>query len=157
VNDDSSEQADPQEGFRRIRDVFAEAAINCSFCGKDEAQVGRLVAGPRPLCICRACIESSSSLLLGRPATAGPLFQVAVKRSARCSFCNTKRRRVWKLLERAGRHLCSGCVEIANRIVADGGEGSVTAATAAELQQRNRQHWVWHLSGGDFILSVRWR
>ncbi len=41
----------------------SEQSIRCSFCGKRETQVARLIAGPG-VCICSDCVQACSDLLL---------------------------------------------------------------------------------------------
>jgi hypothetical protein len=43
--------------------------LRCSFCGKNEKEVGRLVAGARAM-ICDDCVESSSRIIAASPAAA---------------------------------------------------------------------------------------
>ena len=56
--------------------MFKLRHLRCSFCGKSEAEVLKLVAGPR-VYICDGCVEVASRLMEGgshddRPHTAGP-------------------------------------------------------------------------------------
>ncbi|MDP3984793.1 MAG: ClpX C4-type zinc finger protein, partial [Acidimicrobiia bacterium] len=39
-------------------------ALRCSFCGRSEGDVGRLVAGPKRVAICDACIELAHDVTL---------------------------------------------------------------------------------------------
>lgn len=41
-----------------------DSRIRCSFCGKSEGQVKKLVAGPNGVCICDECIELCSEILM---------------------------------------------------------------------------------------------
>lgn len=43
--------------------------MTCSFCGKGESEVQRLVAGPAPVAICDECVALAAEVLL---ATAPP-------------------------------------------------------------------------------------
>ena len=132
-------------------------ANGCSFCGKGEAQVGALVAGPAALRICDECIESSSSLLLDRTMAPAPTFRLSAERSACCSFCGMKANRVWKLLQGVGHSICSECVELANLIAAGNDDRSANRSNVEALQQLNKKRWVWDLSWGGFRFMVRWR
>jgi ATP-dependent protease Clp ATPase subunit len=134
-----------------------EATTNCAFCGNDEAQVRKFIAGPGALRICGECVESGSSLLLERGMNAVPSFRIATGRSALCSFCHRRQNQIWKLIERAGHCICSECVELANLILTDKGGGPTEAANAAELTQRNRKRRVRNFSWGDYNFAVRWR
>jgi hypothetical protein len=46
--------------------MFRLRQLRCSFCGKKEAEVSKLVAGPRVL-ICDACVAAASRLMEGGP------------------------------------------------------------------------------------------
>ena len=41
---------------------MARDSIRCSFCGKRQEQVGRIIAGPN-VYICNECVELCSSIL----------------------------------------------------------------------------------------------
>ena len=41
---------------------MARDSIRCSFCGKKQEQVGRIIAGPN-VYICNECVELCSSIL----------------------------------------------------------------------------------------------
>ncbi|WP_406049839.1 ATP-dependent Clp protease ATP-binding subunit ClpX [Kribbella sp. NBC_00889] len=42
---------------------MAAEVLKCTFCGKTQHQVGKLIAGPTPLCICDGCVELCSELI----------------------------------------------------------------------------------------------
>ena len=70
--------------------MFRSKALACSFCGKDAAQVSKLVAGPK-VYICDACVAEASRIM----STSGSdeLRQVASR-----SFWSRITQRVAKLL-----------------------------------------------------------
>src|SRR3954465_7894896 len=39
------------------RNAMAAEVLKCTFCGKSQQEVGKLIAGPTPLCICDGCVE----------------------------------------------------------------------------------------------------
>ncbi|HET6987424.1 MAG TPA: ATP-dependent Clp protease ATP-binding subunit ClpX [Kribbella sp.] len=41
----------------------AVEVLKCTFCGKSQQQVGKLIAGPTPLCICDGCVELCNELI----------------------------------------------------------------------------------------------
>lgn len=51
----------------RVRLSPPAAPRTCSFCGKDESEVSRLVAGPTAF-ICNECVELSASVIIGPSA-----------------------------------------------------------------------------------------
>ena len=49
----------------RLRGLHSDPHTRtCSFCGKGEAQVQRLMAGPG-ICICNACVQVCNEILQG--------------------------------------------------------------------------------------------
>ena len=42
--------------------MFGHRVLRCSFCGKDETQVAKLVAGPK-VYICDACVTASRRIM----------------------------------------------------------------------------------------------
>jgi hypothetical protein len=42
--------------------MFRRRLLHCSFCGKDEAQVSKLVAGPK-VYICEACVTTAQRIM----------------------------------------------------------------------------------------------
>jgi ATP-dependent Clp protease ATP-binding subunit ClpX len=44
--------------------------LHCSFCGRSEREVAKLVAGPGGIHICDACVEAARVIMAG--GTAGP-------------------------------------------------------------------------------------
>src|SRR6266536_1825689 len=45
------------------RCAMAAEVLKCTFCGKSQHQVGKLIAGPAPLCICDGCVELCNELI----------------------------------------------------------------------------------------------
>ncbi|WP_442914118.1 ATP-dependent Clp protease ATP-binding subunit ClpX [Kribbella sp. NBC_00359] len=43
---------------------MAAEGLKCTFCGKSQQQVGKLIAGPTPLCICDGCVELCNELIV---------------------------------------------------------------------------------------------
>jgi ATP-dependent Clp protease ATP-binding subunit ClpX len=42
--------------------------LHCSFCGRSQNNVAKLIAGPRGVFICDACVGLCETILAGRPA-----------------------------------------------------------------------------------------
>ena len=40
------------------------ALVKCNFCGKNQAQVKKLIAGPGGVFICDGCVEAAHSMVL---------------------------------------------------------------------------------------------
>jgi ATP-dependent protease Clp ATPase subunit len=51
--------------------MFRSQRLACSFCGKDAAQVSKLVAGPR-VYICDACVAEAHRIMNSPGATVQP-------------------------------------------------------------------------------------
>jgi len=42
---------------------MAAEVLKCTFCGKSQQEVGKLIAGPTPLCICDGCVELCNEVI----------------------------------------------------------------------------------------------
>ena len=47
----------------------------CSFCGKDQSKVRKMVAGPGGVFICDECVELCSDIMFGEETTS-PIFSI---------------------------------------------------------------------------------
>jgi len=82
----------------------------CSFCGKHQDQVQRLIAGPGGVYVCDGCIESFSKIP-EKPQEGGGL---------NCSFCGKKQRQVLHLtVGPNGVNICSECISLCQEIIAE--------------------------------------
>lgn len=95
--------------------------LGCSFCGRRERQVDRLLAGPR-VHICDRCLDEAARLDAGKDADTGPggSMSVAQGRSRlRCFFCG-KRPDLNRNLMTAGRaRICTDCVTAGATIISE--------------------------------------
>jgi ATP-dependent protease Clp ATPase subunit len=83
---------------------------NCSFCGKHQDQVQRLIGGPGGIYICDECIDAFSK----EPE------KVLKDIGLRCSFCDKKQRQVPYLTAGPnGVNICSECISLCQEIVAE--------------------------------------
>jgi ATP-dependent protease Clp ATPase subunit len=55
--------------------MFGRRKLRCSFCGKTEAQVAKLVAGPRVF-ICDECVAIASAIMKQEAATHAQAAQI---------------------------------------------------------------------------------
>lgn len=103
-------------GNKRVRGTYI-----CSFCGKNQDEVQRLIAGPGDVYICDECIakisqhpEASST---GVEAEASDSYgKKPVK--GRCSFCGKKQGQVKYLAQGPGAvNICNECVELCLEII----------------------------------------
>jgi len=94
-----------------------EESLSCSFCGKTQRQVRKLIAGPH-VYICDECVELCNDILQEEweaeqvhdhapPSAQSPIF----KHSAICSLCHLPAT-IGELLPIVERgFLCAACVE----------------------------------------------
>jgi ATP-dependent protease Clp ATPase subunit len=82
----------------------------CSFCGKQQDQVQRLIAGPGGVYVCDECVAAIST---------GP-EEPQEESGLRCSFCGKKQRQVHHLtIGRNGVNICSDCIALCQEIIAE--------------------------------------
>lgn len=83
----------------------------CSFCGKNQDEVQRLIAGPGGVSICDECIANiSQHLETGVGGETGD--------KARCSFCGKKSAQVTYLMQGSDRvNICNECIELCLEII----------------------------------------
>jgi hypothetical protein len=85
--------------------------IECSFCGKKQSEVQKLIAGPG-VHICNECVgDSSKALAEGEPT--GKITMIIRRQSeARCSFCGQKPVDVAQIVGVPAARICNQCVKI---------------------------------------------
>jgi ClpX C4-type zinc finger len=115
--------------MRRDRARPDPALLVCTFCGKNQKQVKKLIAGPS-VYICDRCVDLAKSVIGdGRPVTtetaeltAGPADEPRVQ----CSFCGKCRDQVAGLVvssAQTGRStpaaICSECLDLCTEIITE--------------------------------------
>ncbi len=103
----------------------------CSFCGKQQAEVGKVIAGPGA-CICDECVGLAEGVISSGVAASTPRGQmIAVPeqdRRGRCSFCGKYRHQVPGLAacpaEIGGKPptaatVCTECLDLCDEIIAE--------------------------------------
>ncbi len=88
----------------------------CTFCGKDQDAVARLIAGPGGVYICDQCIGKISE----RPEAvdANAYTHGSEGDTARCSFCGKQAKEVVYLVQGPkGVQICAECVDLCNEII----------------------------------------
>jgi hypothetical protein len=84
----------------------------CSFCGKQQDQVQRLIAGPGGVSICEECVALLSH---------SPQFPQE-EQGLRCSFCGKHQRQVPHLaIGPHGVNICQACLTLCQQIIAEEG------------------------------------
>jgi ClpX C4-type zinc finger protein len=112
-------------GSRRWRGGRAGSAelLSCSFCGKHQKQVKKLIAGPHAY-ICDRCTERIHSVLASPgKSVSTPLATIhqlsADAGDARCSFCAQARQQVEVMVSAGDVRICGECVALCDEIVGD--------------------------------------
>jgi ATP-dependent protease Clp ATPase subunit len=83
----------------------------CSFCGKHQDQVRRLIAGPGGIYVCDECIDAFSKVH----------EEAQEERGLSCSFCGKKQRQVQYLtIGPNGVNICSECISLCQEILVEG-------------------------------------
>lgn len=62
-----SPEAKARQEAERVIGKTLPATLHCSFCGKSQHKVEKLIAGPRGVFICNGCVGLCDVILAGRP------------------------------------------------------------------------------------------
>jgi ATP-dependent protease Clp ATPase subunit len=98
--------------------------LKCSFCGKQQRQVRKLIAGPG-VYICNECIEKADRVIATGEPTATPLSameSVAEDNDAppfKCSFCGKRRHQVSGVAVAARVAICTECLALCHEIITE--------------------------------------
>lgn len=83
----------------------------CSFCGKEQTQVSRLIAGPGGVYVCDECIAKFVGI--ERP-------QQGEQKKRTCSFCGKKQNQVQLMVDSPKNvHICDECVDLCQEIITE--------------------------------------
>lgn len=111
--------------WRRRRGQEPAEQRVCSFCGREQRQVRKLVAGP-DVYICDPCILAAVGVTAsGRPAKDPNLEPVASSSQLLCSFCGKARTQVGALVSGAAREgrksptICDECLGLCGEILSE--------------------------------------
>jgi hypothetical protein len=99
--------------------------LSCSFCGKHQKKVKKLIAGPDTY-ICDRCIDRVHTVLAAAGKTVSTPIAVIrqVSDEARdgwCSFCGKGRHQVAAMAAAGDARICDKCLDLCDEIVSDGG------------------------------------
>jgi hypothetical protein len=96
--------------------------LACSFCGKAQKQVRKLIAGPH-VYICDQCVATADQVIATGETAATALSAVksigADLAAIICSFCGKTRQQVSGIAAAAHGTICSECLLLCNEIVAE--------------------------------------
>jgi ClpX C4-type zinc finger len=128
------EEAGGSRRWVRVRDGRSRNPsphLECTFCGKEQKQVRKLIAGPGVF-ICDGCIALAGNVLSSGHAARTELGSIVAVPDegipAKCCFCGKERRQVAGLAGlpyEAGRKpgkfaaICSECLELCGEIIAE--------------------------------------
>jgi ATP-dependent protease Clp ATPase subunit len=97
--------------------------LSCSFCGKSQKQVKKLIAGPG-VYICDGCLRRVHKVLAapgGRASTPiATIQQVGDEAGAgQCSFCGKPRDRVEAMVSAGAARMCNECLDLCDEIISE--------------------------------------
>ena len=95
--------------------------LSCSFCGKNQKQVKKLIAGPS-VYVCDGCMRRAQAVLADPRRTAktatATIEQVSAEPGAeQCSFCGKHRFQVAGMASAGDARICDECLELCHEIV----------------------------------------
>lgn len=98
----------------------ARGNLSCTFCGRPQNQVARLIAGPKVF-ICDLCVAVAERSMTGSSIPAGQgVFALAGEGvKARCSFCAKRRTTDRPLLTGSAGNICGECITVCRQILID--------------------------------------
>jgi len=96
--------------------------LSCSFCGKHQKQVKKLIAGPN-VYICNECIHRVHAVLASGKTTSTPVASIVqvgdADRAERCSFCGKRRHQVAAMASTGHAQICNECVDLCDEIITE--------------------------------------
>jgi ATP-dependent protease Clp ATPase subunit len=95
--------------------------LSCSFCGKSQKQVKKLIAGPQ-VYICDGCVARVQTVIAepGRTVSTpiATIQQVSDEAGAeQCSFCGKPRRQVASMTSTGDARICNECLALCDQIL----------------------------------------
>jgi len=95
--------------------------LTCSFCGKSQKQVKKLIAGPQ-VYICDGCVGRVRAVIAepGRTVstTIATIQQVSDEAGAeKCSFCGKPRHQVASMTSTGDARICNECLALCDQIL----------------------------------------
>jgi hypothetical protein len=95
--------------------------LTCSFCGKSQRQVKKLIAGPQ-VYICDGCLGRVHAVIAepGRTVSTpiATIQQVSDEAGAeQCSFCGKPRHQVAAMTSTGDARICNECLELCDQIM----------------------------------------
>jgi ATP-dependent protease Clp ATPase subunit len=97
--------------------------LSCSFCGKNQEQVKKLIAGPDAW-ICDGCV-SRAHAVIAKPGLTAPTPVATIQTvsdeagAGQCSFCGKRRDQVAAMASAVDRRICDECLELCDEILTE--------------------------------------
>jgi AraC-like DNA-binding protein len=103
--------------------VGGRELLSCSFCGRHQKQVKKLVTGPDTF-ICDGCITDARTVLaMPDAAVSTPVATIRrVSEEGRdewCGFCGKSRRSVESMAAAADARICDECLDLCIEVISD--------------------------------------
>jgi len=98
-------------------------AFRCSFCNASQAQVAKLIAGPK-VYICGSCVAAALGVASTGEATPGPrhvLLQPAGREPHKCSFCGVRPPRATTMVKGPRARICNECLAVCEAVLTGAG------------------------------------
>lgn len=98
--------------------------LSCSFCGRNQRQVKKLIAGPH-LYICDGCVSRAQAVIASPGQTASTpvatIQQVGEEAGLeQCSFCGKRRHQVAAMASVGdARIICNECLDLCDEIMSE--------------------------------------
>jgi len=113
--------SDAQLRYDRVAvDERKAKRLFCSFCGKEQDEVRKLIAGPS-VYICNECVELCNDIIREEGLNDGraPRDGAAKDKATRlyCSFCGKEQDEVRKFIAGPSVFICNECIELCNDII----------------------------------------
>jgi hypothetical protein len=119
------EEAGRQQGWRGAtgrRVTPTRDVLECSFCGKTQREVAKLIAGPG-VYICDECVTLADGVISSEADAATPVSEVVPVApdltTAACGFCSKQRHQVAGLAAAAQASICTECLELCHEIITE--------------------------------------
>ncbi len=118
IVESTAERRSSRKGRPGSRDL-----LSCSFCGKHQKQVKKLIAGPG-VYICDGCVDLVHAVFAATGgAVSTPIATIAQLAAAdgaeQCSFCGKRREQVAAMASTGHALICNECLGLCDEIISE--------------------------------------
>lgn len=93
--------------------------LSCSFCGRQQKQVNKLIAGPHAR-ICDRCVGLVHTVVATGGTPGGAIRRVSdASRDEKCSFCAKSRHQAVAMAAAGEARICDECLDLCDEIIRD--------------------------------------